>query len=241
MIEKSRSGSTARKVVKVERSSDGKVVVTTQSGQSYSGRSALCTFSAGMLNPDNGEGDAIFGPLLTAPKREALGLVRMGAITKFSLEFKERVWVDDGGESAGHMTVLSNPLGKARTFFSSFPKEHLGPHVLTGLLMNQDHEQIAEMSDEEAIAHVFEALGKIYGRNRRWTQKAVLAGKTVRGKFKPNFLRADWSRDPFAKGGNSYLAYAARRGDRMLAKEAREALKDPRTSSMALSRLIRLR
>ena len=227
-IEKSRSGSTARKVVKVERSSDGKVVVTTQSGQSYSGRSALCTFSAGMLNPDNGEGDAIFGPLLTAPKREALGLVRMGAITKFSLEFKERVWVDDGGESAGHMTVLSNPLGKARTFFSSFPKEHLGPHVLTGLLMNQDHEQIAEMSDEEAIAHVFEALGKVYGRNRRWTQKAVLAGKTVAGKFKPNFLRADWSRDPFAKGGNSYLAYAARRGDRMLAKEAREALKDPR-------------
>jgi hypothetical protein len=126
------------------------------------------------------------------------------------------------------MTVLSNPLGKARTFFSSFPKEHLGPHVLTGLLMNQDHDQIAEMTDTQVIAHYFEALGKIYGRGRRWTQKAVLVGKTVGGKFQPNYLRADWSKDPFAKGGNSYLAYTQRRGARMLAKEAREALKDPR-------------
>jgi monoamine oxidase len=229
VIEKSRAGSTARKVVKVERRADGSVAVTTQNGQVFSGRSALCTFSVGMLNPTSGEGDAIFGPLLTPAKREALGLVRMGAITKFSLEFKQRIWVDDGGESSGHMAVLSNPLGKARTFFSSFPKEHLGPHVLTGLLMNQDHDQIAGMTDEEAVAHVFEALGKIYGRGRRWTQKTVLAGKTDRGgKFRPNFLRQDWSKDPFAKGGNSYLAFAANRQGRMLAKQAREALKDPR-------------
>jgi monoamine oxidase len=227
-IEKSKAGSTARKVVKVERLADDRIVVTTQSGLSFAGRSAVCTFSAGMLNPDSGEGDALFGPLLTPLKREALGLVRMGAITKFSLEFKERVWVDDGGESSGHMTVLSNPRGKARTFFSSFPKEHLGPHVLTGLLMNQDHDQIAEMTDEEAVAHVFEALGKVYGRKGRWTQKAVLAGTTAGGKFKPNFLRQDWSKDPFAKGGNSYLAYAPPRQGGMAAKEAREALKDPR-------------
>ena len=227
-IEKSRAGSTARKVVKIERLADDSIRVTTQGGQSFAGRSAICTFSAGMLDPVSGEGDAILGPLLTARKREALGLVRMGAITKFSLEFKERVWVDDGGESSGHMTVLSNPLGKARTFFSSFPKEHLGPHVLTGLMMNQDHDQIAAMSDEEAVAHVFNALGKVYGRNRRWTQKTVLAGETVGGKFKPNFLRQDWSKDPFAKGGNSYLACAAPGQGGMLAKEAREALKDPR-------------
>lgn len=228
-IEKSRTGSTSRKVVAVERLAGGGIKVITAGGQVFVGKTGVCTFSAGMLNPESGEGDAIFGPLLTPPKREALGLVRMGAITKFSLEFKERVWVDDNGESAGHMAVLSNPGGKARTFFSSFPKEHHGPHVLTGLLMNQDHDQIAEMDDDAAIAHVFEALGKIYGRNRRWTQKAVLVGKNGRGgTFKPNYLRQDWSKDPFAKGGNSYLAHAPRRPGRMLAKQAREALKDPR-------------
>ncbi|MEO3430673.1 NAD(P)/FAD-dependent oxidoreductase [Pelagibius sp. CAU 1746] len=228
-LEKSRAGSTARKVVKIARPAADRIVVTTQGGQTYTGRSAVCTFSAGMLNPVSGEGDSILGPLLTDRKREALGLVRMGAITKFSLEFKERVWVDDGGESAGHMTVLSNPRGKARTFFSSFPKEHLGPHVLTGLLMNEDHDQIAEMSDDEAVAHVFAELGKIYGRGRRWTQKNLLAGFTDRGgRFRPNFLRQDWSKDAFAKGGNSYLAHRPRRPGRMLAKEAREALKDPR-------------
>ncbi len=229
-LEKSRAGSTNRKVARVERQSDGTVKVTTTGGATFVGRTAICTFSAGMLNPDDGEGDAIFGRLLTARKREALGLVRMGAITKFALQFKKRIWVDDGGESAGHMSVLSNPQGKSRTFFSSFPKEHKGPHVLTGLLMNQDHDQIAEMDDTAAVKHVFTAIGQIYGRhNRPWTQESVLVGKKRRGQpFQPNYLRADWSKDCFAKGGNSYLAHAPRRPGRMLAKEAREALKDPR-------------
>ena len=76
---------------------------------------------------------------------------------------------------------------------------------------------------------MFAALGKVYGRGRDWKQKKVLVGKTDRsGKFRPNYLRADWSKDPFAKGGNSYLAFAPKRPGRMLAKEAREALKDPR-------------
>ena len=107
--------------------------------------------------------------------------------------------------------------------------------MLTGLLMNQDHDQIANMDDAAAVAHVFEALGKVYGRGRRWRQKDVLAGKTDRaGKFHPNFLRADWSKDPFALGGNSYLAFAPRRSGRMLAKEAREALKDPQLESRSI-------
>ena len=168
--------------------------------------------------------------MLQSP-RDALGVVRMGAITKFSLQFKERVWIDDEGHWSPHLSVLSNPRGKARTFFSAFPKEHNGPHVLTGLLMNQDHRRIAGMSDARAVAHLFAEIGKIYGRGRSWKQEDLLVGrKNRRGEFTANFLRQDWSKDPFAKGGNSYLAFLPPGGGRPAAAKAREALKDPRAT-----------
>ena len=230
-LKKSRFGKTDCKIAKVERRPDGKVTVTTEAGKAFTGGAVLCTFSAGMLNPDTGEGAAIFGDLLTPKKRRALEMIGMGAITKFGLEFKERVW-DDDERTAAHMSVLSNPRGKARTFFSNYPKEHHGPHVLTGLLMNQDHKRIAKMTDAQAVDHVFAALGAIYGRGRSWKKEDLLARSPdhPRGAFVANFMRQDWSKDPFAKGGNSYLRFVPKRQRKMAASAAREALKDPRDS-----------
>ncbi|MEM7223359.1 MAG: NAD(P)/FAD-dependent oxidoreductase [Pseudomonadota bacterium] len=224
---KSRKNGAGAKVVSVARRSDGKIEVTTENGKSYVGKSAISTFSAGMLDPVDGGGDQIFGTLLTKKKRDALQVVRMGPITKFSLAFKERVWIDDGGNSAGHMSVLSNPRGKARTFFSAFPREHTGPHVLTGLLMNQDHQRISKMTDQEAARHVFAVLGRIYGRGRAWNMKDLVVGKDTPNGFEAHCWRQDWSRDPFAKGGNSFLKFIPKRQRKIAAPKAREALKNP--------------
>ena len=68
---KSAPGQTEMKVVKVETQGTAGATVTTQGGEQFTGRSVLCTFSVGMLDPDTGEGDAIFGNLLTADKRAA--------------------------------------------------------------------------------------------------------------------------------------------------------------------------
>lgn len=224
---KSSKGSIGSKVSSVALQPNGRIEVTTHNGKTHVGRSAICTFSAGMLNPDSGEGDAIFGGLLTPAKRDALEVVRMGPITKFSLAFKKRVWIDDGGHSSGHMTVLSNPRGKARTFFSGFPKEHNGPHVLTGLLMNQDHQRIAAMDDQQVARHVFEVLGKIYGRNRDWKMEDLVVGKKTSAGFIAHCSRQDWSQDPFAMGGNSFLGFVPKRKRKIEAHAAREALKSP--------------
>lgn len=232
---KSNSGTTDCKVVKVERLANGNVQITTKDGKTYRGRTAICTFSAGMLDPVSGEGHAIFGPLLPNKKRKALQVVRMGPITKFALAFKTRVWDDDGGQWARFMSVLSSPKGKARTFFSNYPKELKGPHVLTALMMNQDHDAIANMSDDQAAARVFDAVGRIYGPRDKnkykkdWVMEKVMAGrKDSQGRFHPKYLRQDWSKDEFAKGGNSYLKYFPKASRPMEAGKAREALKDPR-------------
>jgi monoamine oxidase len=228
-LERSEPGGANRKVTRVERSPGGTVTVRTQGGEEFSGRSAICTFSVGMLDPQTGEGARIFGNLISQRKRDALSIVKMGAITKLSLEFKERRWKGHGPWSE-QMSVLSNPEGDARTFFSAFPDEPEGPHVLTALLMSKDHEKIKDKNDGEAIQHLLDVLQRIYDpEGQRWTPEVVLVGEyDGTGRFVPNYFRQDWSKDEFAKGGNSFLKYAPKEERQLKITEAREALKDPR-------------
>lgn len=226
-LRKSAPGQTDMKVTRVERRGPQALVVTTRSGQEFTGRSAVCTFSVGMLDPDSGEGEDIFGDLLTAQKRSALDVVRMGPITKIGLEFRERKWAAPANE----LTVLSNPEGEARTFFSNFPDDtDTGPHMLTGLLMSKDHRWIVGMSDARAIQFVLGELQKIFDPDGApWTPEGVLVGETdPSGVFRPRYFRQDWGRDEFAKGGNSYLHHHPPGRGAMEVHRARLGLMDPR-------------
>ncbi|MFQ5848712.1 MAG: flavin monoamine oxidase family protein [Candidatus Methylomirabilales bacterium] len=227
-VKKSDDGTTHMKVSKVERSGDGIITVKTHGGEQFAGHSAICTFSVGMLDPETGEGAGIFGDLLPKAKRTALGTVKMGPITKLSLEFKERKW-KTGGPWASHMSVLSNPEGDARTFFSSFPDHQDGPHVLTALLMSKDHEKIKDKNDADAVQHLLDVLQEIYDPDgNRWTPEEVLVGtRDAHGAFLPSYLRQDWSKDEFAKGGNSFVRFVPTAERRMEVTEVREALKNP--------------
>jgi monoamine oxidase len=240
-FKQSNKGQSNMKVIRVEWSGDRMIKVTTQGGETFVAHAAVCTFSVGMLDPVTGEGNVIFGPektLLTDEKRTALEIVKMGAITKFSLQFKERKW-DEGGEEAGswagHMSVLSNPQGAARTFFSAFPDRQDGPHVLTALLMGTDHENIKNKNDAEAIQHLLDVLQAVYDpAGPQWTPEGVLVMKRDdAGKLQPNYLRQDWAQDEFAKGGNSFLRFVPKaeretKNIQMQVTQAREALKNPR-------------
>lgn len=209
------------------RPQDSVLKVVINNGQeSFLGRTVICTFSVGMLNPATGRGVEIFGDMLTPTKRSALDILKMGAITKFSLEFNRCVW----GENAV-MTVLSNPTGLARTFFSAFPDQRRGPFVLTGLLMGKDHEHIESLDDDQAVQFLYETVQDIYnpnngGSRRRWGRSRTLVRARADGSFVPNFHRQDWGQDRFALGGNSYLAHTP--NGELQVGEVRETLKDPR-------------
>lgn len=211
------------RVVRVERRGEGIAVVTESGGETREllARSAICTFSAGVLSPA-GPGQTILGELLTEAKRDALQSIRSGAITKFSLEFQKGHW-----GCKNKMTVLSHPTGCARTFFSAFPGRRRGPFVLTGLLMNQDHKIIQSLDDDAAIEHLLGILQSVLAPKKpKWTASEVLV---MRDDGRPNFYRRDWEADPLFFGGNSYLAY---REDVPSAEVAgmRQILRDPRES-----------
>lgn len=210
------------RVTQVRRRVDGIAVTTVANGERREilARSAICTFSVGMLEPATGLGEEIFGELLTEAKRDALRGIRMGAITKLGLEFKKSFW----GRKT-QMTVMSSPKSCARTFFSCFPDHRKGPFVLSALLMNQDHEIVRGLDDEAAVQHVLDVLQSLLApRSPRWTPESVL---TAREPGRPNYYRQDWARDEFAKGGNSYLAYDASR-DSSAVSGLRRTLRDPR-------------
>ena len=214
-------------VTRVERIGQG-LKVTTGNGDTFTGTAVICTFSVGMLDPDTGLGDAILGGLLTPAKRDALGIVKMGPITKFGLEFDRCVWNDDV-----EMSVLSSPTTEARTFFSAFPGRRDGPFVLTGLLMGTDHERIKDLDDEQAIGFFYSTVQSIFNPRRpgdeaswrRWKRSRVLVGESRNGRFHPNFSRQDWGRDHFARGGNSYISNNP--AGAIPVEQVREALKSP--------------
>lgn len=204
----------------IRRIDDGVEVKVSDGRKLITARAAISTFSVGMLSSD--EGEAIFKGFITARKKHAFRTLSMGGITKFSLQFRKCVWGDP------EMTVLSNPQGEARTFFSSYPGQS-GPFVLTGLLMSRDHDRISEITDDlKAAEFMFKEIEKIYNHsNRPWKIEEVLVGKKIGGKFIPNFHRKDWSKDRFAKGGNSYIRVGPTGAKTLPDRSVREALKNP--------------
>ena len=128
------------------------------------------------------------------------------------------------------MTVMSHPTGCARTFFSAFPGHRRGPFVLTGLLMNQDHEIIRSLDDGAAVRHVLDVLQSVLApRKPRWTPEEVMV---MRDDGTPSFNRQDWEADEFARGGNSYISFRSE-VDTAGVRGLREALRDP-TASLPL-------
>lgn len=216
-------------VRRVERIADGvavNVVTSDGAARRFTGRAAVCTFSAGMLDPVDGAGESIFGPLLTAAKRRALESVEMGPITKFSLEFRRSYW---GKKSA--FSVLSNPTGCARTLFSAFPGQADGPFVLTALMMSRDHRLVSEIDDDaRAVDYLLREIQRVFdGDGDPWRPEEVLVGDGSGASFAPNYHRQDWSEDRFARGGNSYIRYRAE-VDSGAVFGLRETLKDPRAT-----------
>jgi putative NAD(P)-binding protein/flavin-dependent amine oxidoreductase len=209
---------------------------------SFAARSAVCTFSVGVIDPDHrytGPAPEVkypkcdFGPYLKS-KLAALQVIKMGPITSFTLQFKKCVW---GGKAA--MSMVSHSTGCGRTFFSVFPGERRGPFVLTGLLMNNDHLIIRELFEHDgrepgkqyrAITHVLKVLHEVYGKpgTEPWQASEVLVEVSGSKEGARNYAVDfhDWERDEFTQGANSFLSLQPG-GKTDLVKTARETLRSP--------------
>ena len=202
-----------QKVESIDYSNQG-VTVRIHGGQSLSAKTAICSFSVGMLK----SGEVEFLPRLPKIKQQALDLIEIGDITKLVISFNKKFWPKD-------MSMLHRSDKKRRanrTYFNTFYQDKDMPAVLSAYINGEDAIGIRNKSDEEVLRDICLDLGEMFPNERR--PFLDLVTKNLDGTYK--IFRKQWADDPFSKGGLSYLRIADKSNPVDVAM-ARSILADP--------------
>lgn len=188
------------------------VVDDSGAAKTYRAKSAICTFSVGMLQSQK----VTFAPALPMRKQESLKVIKMGPIFKMVLVFNEKFWSD--GLS---FINRAGPRRGARTYFHVYRKEKNKPAVLNALVHGVDAQRLRYNSDEEVLQAICQDLDEMFEMPPGTSRKKL---KTYRRKqWVPEPQGED--DDPFAFGGVSYLSRTEAKVD---VTRARDALADPK-------------
>ncbi len=201
------------KVTKIEYSPEGGVKISVRGGGTYTARTAICTFSVGMLQ----SGDVEFAPGLPKNKMEALKTIKLGHLSKFVLKFKEQFWPAD-------TTYLLNPDSQrkgCRTYFN-LSTTHGAP-ILLALVTGSDVLRLQNFSDREVTEMICADLDLLFPNKSAPALSLISKDRLYLGEEQPVVLRKQWGDDPYAKGGTSFLTV------RENALTARRDLAEPST------------
>lgn len=158
---------------------DGGVVVTTQDGHVYRGRSAVVTLPVGVLQA----GGVQFQPPLPADKTGALAGLGMGPVAKFVYRFAEQLTPDEihAIYAAGNPPMWWSP---------SAVQPETEAVVWSALVSGDGMVELLQDGEEAALERALEALRLEVGR----PGLRPLEARVV-----------DWYADPFARGGYSHV------------------------------------
>tara|TARA_Y100000310_G_scaffold282571_1_gene303916 strand:+ start:1054 stop:2619 length:1566 start_codon:yes stop_codon:yes gene_type:complete len=175
------------------RNPSGNITVSTKEGETYEAKSAVCTFSIGMLK----SGEVKFNPDLPQIKQQALKGVDMGYMAKAFLRFEDRFWPEDA-------CMIHRPDQQRRAGRTYFVQQYGHPDAepaLAALLHSTDAIKIAGMNPTAALEAICSDLDEIF------PEAAPTINRVQRKGWGPHqgIKIKDWGRDHFAKGGNSYL------------------------------------
>lgn len=213
----------------------GGVEITSAGGDRITGRTALCTFSVGVLKYAIATGSIVFDPPLPAEKVAALGRLDNGPISKIVMRFRDRFWPEG-------MSILGHPGQRraGRSYFVPFFGVPGAPAVLTGLFNGEEAreldarmEGLAEASSAELAAmpvtartrvteyindHVVADLRDVFG-----------GGSTAFTPVLDRWHVRSWANDPRTRGGTSFIRYQPGAASNDVAA-IRAALADHRTT-----------
>lgn len=156
------------------------VEVTTQGGETFTGRSAICSLPHGVL----ASGAVTFDPALPEPKVRAIEQIATGAVAKVLLRFDERFW-------PRYMGQVICGSGPATLYWAtSFRTD--GPPVLSAYATGPRGVALSEAGPDKAPDIVLDDLERLFPRAR--PRRLVRDVRFV-----------DWLTDPSAYGGYTYL------------------------------------
>lgn len=170
---------------------------------SISARAALVTLPLGVLKRSLDEPDAL-GAMRFSPeppgKREAMSLLAMGDAMKVVLHFFDIFWDALPREMRSRRKLVALP--RLSFLFSDDPvmptwwtPQPVVAPLLTGWTAGPRATRLATEPDEVIIGEAISALARILGVPHSRLENKMLVGRYVH----------NWSTDPYARGGYSYV------------------------------------
>ncbi|MGZ3773997.1 MAG: flavin monoamine oxidase family protein [Pseudobdellovibrionaceae bacterium] len=174
------------------------VEVRTRDGRIFIAKTVILTASVGMLKSD----EIVFDPPLPREKEDALHCLSMGDEAKIALKFKKRFWPED----AVFFNRIDSHHEMARTYFVPFSPYEEKNVVLTALFAGAEADKIKNMHDTEVIKALCRDFDRMFPDAAPTYELLVFHEPQ-----EPIYLRQQWSRDPYAKGADSFLRVGAER------------------------------
>jgi monoamine oxidase len=202
----------------VERSADGErrvVVEAVEEGtltpRVFEARRVVITVPVGVLQAslecdgDGGEGAIFFDPPLPPWKCDAIRQLRMGAVVKVVLRFKEAFW-----EKRFPDLDFIHGAGAIPTWWTSLP---IRSPILTGWAGGPAANELSGKPTHDILRQAVSGLAKVLKVSRRIIE-SQLAGAHV----------CDWKQEPLSRGAYSYAAVGGIHASRELARPVNNLL-----------------
>jgi monoamine oxidase len=157
------------------------VTVAAPDGRALSARAAIATLPLGVL----ASGAVEFVPALPESKRRASAELVMGPVLKLLLHFSEPFW-------PAWLANLGCGTGPVTLYWPVFHGARGKPAVLTAYCTGPRAARLSRVPEDEAAAIVLADLGRLFPR--------VDPGRLLLA-----YRRIDWTTDPFARGGYTFM------------------------------------
>jgi len=150
-------------------------------GQEIEARAAISTLPVGVLR----SGAVRFVPPLPESKQWALTKIEMGPVLKLLLRFQERIW-------PSWTELIACGSGPVNLYWSVFRGVEGRPPVLSAYCIGPRAAELSRVSEEEVSEIIIADLQRLFPKAD--PRGALISCKCI-----------DWTRDPFARGGYSFL------------------------------------
>lgn len=150
-------------------------------GREIEAQAAISTLPVGVLRSDA----VRFVPPLPEPKQQALTQIVMGPVLKMLLRFNERIW-------PGWTELIACGTGPVSLYWSVFRGVEGRPPVLSAYCIGPRAAKLSKVSEDEAAEIAITDLQRLFPKAD--PRRALVSCRVV-----------DWTNDPFARGGYTFL------------------------------------
>lgn len=157
--------------------------------QHFTAGKLICALPLAVLKREDGAPGAVrFSPPLTS-KAHAIALLETGPVVKIVLVFEEPFWRRIEGLS--HASFIQNAGAPVPTWWTTFPVDSA---VITGWVAGPHAMALDATSGEQLLSTALDSLASVLG----------ITADRVRQQLR-GWHTHDWSADPYAGGGYSYV------------------------------------